>query len=44
MQKVYESLEISFVELSKADILTMSLNDNDASDVTDWGSADDWGE
>ena len=44
MGKDYESLKISFVELSKADILTMSSNDNDAPDITDWDFADDWGE
>ena len=36
MQKDYERLKISFVELSKADILTMSSNDNDGNDLTDW--------
>ena len=40
MQKDYEDLKISFVELSKLDILTMS-NDNDAPDETDWNFVDD---
>lgn len=46
MEKDYESLKISFVELFRTDILTMSPgNDNDATDIPDWGFADDgWGE
>lgn len=45
MGKDYEGLIICFIKLSGADILTMSVgNDNDASDITDWGFADDWGE
>lgn len=47
MQKDYEDLKISFVELSGLDILTMSsgdsssTNDNDGTDIDDWGSG--WG-
>ena len=37
MRKDYERLKICFIELFGADILTMSLgNDNDAPDFTDW--------
>ena len=39
MKKNYESVKISFVELSGTDILTMSSNDNDAPDITDWDFA-----
>ena len=47
MQKDYEDLKISFVELSRVDILTVSFgdnssaNDNDGTDIDDWGSG--WG-
>ena len=37
MRKDYERLKISFIVLSKVDILTMSCeNDNDGNDLTDW--------
>jgi hypothetical protein len=39
MRKDYERLKICFIELSRADILTMSCgNDNDGDDLTDWGA------
>ena len=46
MKNDYEKLKICFIEFSGEDILTISPgndNDNDATDVPDWGFADDWG-
>ena len=43
MEKDYEKLIISFIELSGSDILTSS-KDNDGNDNPDWNFADDgWG-